>query len=98
MRIPKRIIHKISRIIKDSSVHYLQVLPGTQRDLFPQLLSGLLVSGSVYASDVARRIEGGSIGAKEMRVLRFVHHPKLSYDKLLEAHIQRLSSLIKGKS
>jgi hypothetical protein len=97
MRIPKRIIHKISRIIKDSSVHYWQVLPDTQRDLFPQLLSGLLVSGSVYASDVARRIDGGSIGAKEMRVLRFVHHPKLSYDKLLCAHIQRLSSLIRGK-
>ena len=32
-----------------------------------------------------------------MRVLRFMHHPKLSYDKLLSAHIQRLSGLIGGE-
>ena len=76
MKIPKRIIHKISRIIKDTSAPYSQVLPDTQRDLFPQLLFGLLSSGSAYASDVARKIEGVSIGAKEMKVLRFVHHPK----------------------
>jgi len=97
MKIPKRIIHKISRIIKDTSAPYSQVLPDTQRDLFPQLLFGLLSSGSAYASDVARKIEGVSIGAKEMKVLRLVHHPKLSYDQLLEAHIQRLSTLIGGK-
>jgi hypothetical protein len=39
-------------------------------------------------------MEGTSIGAKEMKVLRFAHHPKLSYDQLLEAHIKRLSRLI----
>ena len=97
MKIPKRIIRKISRIIKDTSTQYSQVLADTQRDLFPQLLFGLLMSGSAYASDVARKIEGASIGAKEMKVLRFAHHPKLSYDQLLEAHIQRLSTLIGGK-
>jgi hypothetical protein len=97
MKIPKRIIRKISRIIKNSSAHYREVLPDTKRDLFPQLLCGLLMSGSAYASDVARKIDGGSIGAKEMRVLRFVHHPKLSYDQLLEAHIKRLSSLMGDK-
>jgi hypothetical protein len=42
-------------------------------------------------------MEGTSIGAKEMKVLRFVHHPKLSYDQLLEAHIKRLSTLIGDK-
>lgn len=97
MKIPKRIIHKISRTIKDTSAPYSQALPDTQRHLFPQLLFGLLAAGSAYASDVARKMEGNSIGAKEMRVLRFVHHPKLSYDQLLEAHIQRLSSLIGDK-
>lgn len=40
---------------------------------------------------------GDSIGAKEVKVLRFVHHPKLSYNQLLEAHIQRLSSHIGDK-
>jgi hypothetical protein len=97
MKIPKRIIHKISRIIKDTSAPYLQALPDTQRHLLPQILLGLLSSGSAYASDVARKIEGASIGAKEMKVLRFAHNPKLSYDQLLEAHIQRLSTLIECK-
>ncbi len=97
MKIPKRIIHKISRIIKDTSTPYSQALPDTQRHLLPQLLFGLLSSGSAYVSDVARKIEGASIGAKEMKVLRFVHHPRLSYDQLLEAQIQRLSTLIGGK-
>lgn len=97
MKIPKRIIHRISRIIKDTSSPYLQTLPDTQRHLLPQILLGLLSSGSAYASDVARKMEGASIEAKEMRVLRLVHHPKLSYDQLLEAHIQRLSSLMGDK-
>jgi hypothetical protein len=97
MKVPKRIIRKISLIIKDTSALYSQAIPDTQKHLFPQLLFGLLTSGSAYASDVARKIEGTSIGAKEMRVLRFVHHPKLSYDCLLEAHIQRLSSLMGNK-
>ena len=97
MKIPKRIIHRISRIIKDTSVPYSQTLPDTQRDLLPQILLGLLTAGSAYASDVARKMEGSSMGAKEMRVLRFVHHPKLSYGQLLEAHIQRLSSHIGDK-
>ena len=97
MKIPKRIIHKISRIIKDTSAPYLQALPDTQRHLLPQLLFGLLAAASAYASDVARKMEGTSIGAKEMKVLRFVHHPKLSYNQLLEAHIKRLSTLIGGK-
>jgi len=94
MKIPKRIIHKISRIIKDTSAPYSQALPDTPRHLLPQLLFGLLAAGSAYASDVARKMEGTSIGAKEMKVLRFAHHPKLSYDQLLEAHIKRLSRLI----
>jgi hypothetical protein len=76
MKIPKRIIHKISRIIKDTSAPYSQALPDTPRHLLPQLLFGLLAAGSAYASDVARKMEGTSIGAKEMKVLRFVHHPK----------------------
>jgi len=97
MKIPKKIIHRISRIIKDTSAPYSQVLPDTQRHLLPQILLGLLSSGSAYASDVARKMGGASIGAKEMKVLRFVHHPKLSYDQLLEAHIQRLSSLMGDK-
>jgi len=97
MKIPKRIIHKIPRIIKDTSAPYSQALPDTQRQMLPQLLFGLLAAGSAYASDVARKMEGNSIGAKEMRVLRFVHHPELSYDQLLEAHIKRLSSLIGDK-
>lgn len=94
MKIPNRIIRKISQTINSSAAWYLGAIAGTQRDLLPQLLCGLLMSGSAYASDVARKIGGGSIGAKEMRVLRFVHHPKLSYDQLLEAHIKRVSSLI----
>jgi hypothetical protein len=97
MKIPKRIIHRISRIIKDTSAPYSQTLPDTQRHLLPQILLGLLTASSAYASDVARKMEGTSIGAKEMRILRFVHHPKLSYDQLLEAHIQRLSSYIGDK-
>ena len=60
-------------------------------------LLGLLNASSAYASDVARKMKGSSTGVKEMRVLRFVHHPKLSYDKLLCAHIQRLSGLIGGE-
>ncbi len=67
MKIPKRIIHRISRIIKDTSVLYSQALPDTQRHLLPQVLLGLLSSGSVYASDVARRMGGASIGAKGQR-------------------------------
>jgi hypothetical protein len=94
MKIPKRIIHKISRTIKDTSAPYSQALPDTQRQMLPRLLCGLLMSGSAYASDVERKMEGASVGAKEMKVLRFVHHPKLSYDQLLEAHIKRLSRLI----
>ena len=83
--------------IKDTSALYSQALPDTQRHLFPQFLFGLLTAGSAYASDVARKIEGTSIGAKETRVLRFAHHPKLSYDQLLKAHVQLLSNLIRNK-
>ncbi len=97
MKIPKRIIHRIPRIIKDTSAPYSQTLPDTQRPLLPQILLGLLTSSSVYASDVARKMGGGSMCAKEMRVLRFVRHPKVSYDQLLEAHIKRLSVLIGSK-
>lgn len=95
MKIPKKIIRKISRIIKATSALYSQALPDTQRHLFSQLLFGLLRACSPYASDVARKMEGTSIGAKEMRVLRLVHHPKVSYAQLLEAHIQRLSRIMK---
>jgi len=97
MKIPKRIIHRISRIIKDTTAPYSQTLPDTQRHLLPQILLGMLTASSVYASDVARKMGAGSMGAREMRVLRFVHHPRLSYDQLLCAHIQRLSSLIGAK-
>lgn len=97
MKVPKRIIRRISRIIKSTSAQYSQALGDTQRQIFEQLLYGLLTTSSAYASDVARKIPAGSIGAKEMKVLRFVHHPKLSYDQLLEAHIQRLSNLMKNR-
>lgn len=97
MKVPKKIIRRISRIIKGTSAQYSQALAGTGRQMFEQLLYGLLTTSSAYASDVARKIEGTSIGAKEVKVLRFVHHPKLSYDQLLDAHIQRLSNLMKDK-
>lgn len=76
-------VNYVYESINDTSAQYSQALPDTQKHLFPQLLFGLLTAGSAYASDVVRKIEGTSIGAKEMRVLRFAHHPKLSYDKLL---------------
>ena len=94
MRIPKKIIRKISRIIKATSALYSHALPDTGRHLFSQLLFGLLRACSPYASDVARKMEGTSIGAKEMKVLRLVHHPGVSYAQLLEAHIQRLSRIM----
>jgi hypothetical protein len=66
MNIPKRIIHRISRIIKDTTAPYSQTLPDTQRHLLPQILLCMLTASSVYTSDVARKMGAGSMSAREM--------------------------------
>ncbi|HLE24035.1 MAG TPA: hypothetical protein VI935_00135 [Thermodesulfobacteriota bacterium] len=66
-------VDKSTHIIKDVYGVYAKALPDIQRHLLPGVLFACLRGHSIYVSDVASRMKGVSIGAKEIKFLRLLH-------------------------
>jgi hypothetical protein len=69
------------------------------RPLFAPLVLAMLRASSCYVSEAARELEaelGGSITAREDRLLNFMHSPKLRLEGLKHAHQKRLGQALKG--
>lgn len=92
MRVPGRVIGSISRRLQSSLSVYEEHLTDAHRELFGPLVLAVLKSTSCYVSAAARELAdlGGTITAREDKLLKFIHSPKLRLGRLKRAHLERL--------
>ena len=98
MRVPKRIIDRVSRKLEQELAVYRAALAPPHQWLFAPLVLAVLKASSCYVSEAARELEeelGGSIGAREERLLHFLHSPKFHSAAVKEAHRKRLRKELK---
>ena len=98
MKVPARVIGRISRKVESSLRVYQARLTPAHRALFTPAILAVLKATSCYVSQAARELPelGGTITAREDKLLNFIHSPKLKLDALKRAHIQRLKRELKG--
>ncbi len=98
MKVPARIIGRISRKVEASLRMYRPCLTPAHRALFTPAVLAVLKATSCYVSESARELPelGGTITAREDKLLNFIHSPKLKLESLKRAHIQRLKRELKG--
>ncbi len=97
MKVPARIVVKISRRLESNLTIYADSMTPAHRGLFAPILLAVLKASSCYVADAARELPelGGSITAREDKLLNFIHSPKLKLEALKQAHIKRLKRDLK---
>lgn len=79
MKVPARVIGGISWRLQSSLAHYEEHLTPAHRKHFAPLVLAILKATSCHVSRAARELAdwGGTITAREDKLLNFVHSPKL---------------------
>ena len=98
MRVPKRIIDRIPRRLEQELAVCKAGLAPVHQPLFAPLVLAIVKAPSCYVSEAARELGeelGGSIAAREEKLLHFLHGPKFRPAALKEAHRKRLRKELK---
>ena len=97
MKVPKKVIGKISLILKKAVAPYQKEMKAKHAAMLPDVLLALAKSSSCYVSQTARNVRkwGGSVWARERKLLRFIHSPKIDLDALRQAHLSRIPMYVK---
>lgn len=92
MKVPARVVGGISRRLQSNLAPYERHLTEAHRKLFGPLVLAVLKASSCHVAKAARELTdlGGTITAREDRLLDFIHSPKLRLDRLKRAHVEGL--------
>ena len=97
MKVPTRVIGRISRKLKSNLAIYADSCTPAHRKLLGPVVLAILKASSCYVAEAARELPelGGTITAREDKILNFIHSPKLKLKALKAAHIDRLKKDLK---
>jgi hypothetical protein len=97
MKVPTRVIGRISRRLEGCLRIYGDSMTPAHRKLLGPVVLAILKASSCYVAEAARELPelGGTITAREDKILNFIHSPKLKLKALKAAHIERLKKDLK---